>query len=79
MTFANPGYLFLLLLLIPVVGWYIWKLHSTRATVRLSSTYSLMQQPKSWRVWLIHIPFVLRVAIIALLSLALARPQLSNR
>lgn len=79
MTFANPGYLFLLLLLIPVVGWYIWKLRNARASVQLSSTDSLVQQPKSWRVWLIHVPFVLHVAVIALLSLALARPQLSNR
>ena len=79
MTFASPGYLFLLLLLIPIVGWYIWKLHNTNAAVQLSSTASLRQQPKSLRVWLIHIPFVLRVVVIILLSLALARPQLSNR
>ena len=79
MSFANPGYLFLLLLLVPVVGWYIWKLRHARATVQLSSTSSLARQPKSLRVWLIHVPFVLRVACIALLSLALARPQLSNR
>ena len=79
MTFASPGYLFLLLLLIPIVGWYVWKLHNTNAAVQLSSTASLRQQPKSLRVWLIHIPFVLRVVVIILLSLALARPQLSNR
>ena len=79
MTFANPGYLFLLLLLIPVVGWYIWKLRTARASVQLSSTASLQQQPKSLRVWLIHVPFVLRVLLVILLSLALARPQLSNR
>ena len=79
MTFANPGYLFLLLLLVPVVGWYIWKLHNTRAAVQLSSTENLSHQPKSIRVWLIHVPFVLRVAAITLLALALARPQLSNR
>ena len=79
MTFANPGYLFLLLLLVPVVGWYIWKLRSTHAAVQLSSTESLQRQPKSLRVWLIHVPFVLRIAVITLLSLALARPQLSNR
>ena len=79
MTFANPGYLFLLLLLIPVVGWYIWKLRHARASVQLSSTDSLQRQPKSVRVWLIHVPFALRVAVITLLSLALARPQLSNR
>ena len=79
MTFANPGYLFLLLLLIPVVGWYIWKLRTARASVQLSSTESLSRQPKSVRVWMIHVPFVLRVAAITLLALALARPQLSNR
>ena len=26
MVFANPTYLYLLLLLIPMIGWYIWKL-----------------------------------------------------
>lgn len=79
MSFANPGYLFLLLLLIPVLGWYIWKLRTTQASVQLSSIGSLQRQPKSLRVWLIHVPFVLRVVAITLLSLALARPQLSNR
>ena len=79
MTFANSGYLFLLLLLIPVVGWYVWKLRNSHAAVQLSSTDELSCQPKSLRVWMIHVPFVLRVAVIILLSLALARPQLSNR
>jgi Ca-activated chloride channel family protein len=32
-----------------------------------------------WRVWLIHVPFVLRTALVVLLSTALARPQMSNR
>ena len=32
-----------------------------------------------WRVWLIHVPFVLRTALVILLSIALARPQMSNR
>ncbi len=79
MTFANSGYLFLFLLLIPVVGWYVWKLRNSHAAVQLSSTDELSCQPKSLRVWMIHVPFVLRVAVIILLSLALARPQLSNR
>lgn len=79
MSFANPSYLFLLLLLIPVVGYYIWKLRHAHASVQLSSTMPFMQQTKSWRTYLIHAPFILRVATIILLSLALARPQLSNR
>lgn len=79
MSFANPGYLFLLLLLIPVVGWYIWKLRTSRAAVQLSSTAHLIRHSKSLRVWLIHIPSVLHITTIILISLALARPQLSNR
>ncbi len=71
MTFHSPAYLFLLLLLIPVIGWYIWRLRS--------DTSELARQPKSLRVWLIHVPFVLRVLTVTLLSIALARPQLSNR
>ena len=79
MSFANPKYLLLLLLLIPIVGWYIWKLRTAHASVQLSSTNQLSHHTKGVRVWLIHVPFVLRVAVVVCLSLALARPQLSNR
>ena len=79
MTFANPGYLFLLLLLIPIVGWYIYRLHDQDASIRYSSTSFFERQPKSWRIYLLHIPFALRVLAVTLLTLALARPQLTNR
>lgn len=79
MTFHSPGYLFLLLLLIPVIGWYIWRLRQDRATIQFSDTSTLAREKKTLRVRLIHVPFVLRVLAIAFLSIALARPQLSNR
>lgn len=79
MTFANPGYLFLLLLLIPVIGWYIYELRKADASVQIGDTRILQEQPTSLRVRLLHLPFILRVAAITLLSLALARPQLTNR
>lgn len=79
MSFHSPAYLFLLFFLIPVIGWYIWRLRDMQATLQVSDTRMLERQPKSLRVWLIHVPFVLRVVCIILLSLALARPQLSNR
>lgn len=79
MTFANPGYLFLLLLLIPIIGWYIYELRKADASVQIGDTRVLQKQPKSLRVRLLHLPFILRVAAITLLSLALARPQLTNR
>jgi Ca-activated chloride channel family protein len=79
MTFASPAYLLLLLLLIPVIGWYIWRLHNQDASLQISSVSTLRQQPKTTRIYLLHVPFVLRVAAITLLAFALARPQLSNR
>ena len=79
MTFASPAYLFLLLLLIPVIGWYIWRLRNQDASLQVSSVSTLHRQPKTTHIYLLHVPFVLRVAAITLLSVALARPQLSNR
>lgn len=79
MSFASPGYLFLLLFLTPVVGWYIYELHKADASVQMSSATTLKRSARSWRVYLLHVPFVLRVAAITLLSIALARPQLTNR
>ena len=71
--------MFLLLFLIPVVGWYIYELHKADASVQMSSATTLKRSARSWRVYLLHVPFVLRVAAITLLSIALARPQLTNR
>ena len=79
MSFANPGYLFLLLLLIPIIGWYIYELHKADASLQISNTATLKRQPKSLRIYMMHIPFVLRTAVVILLTLALARPQLTNR
>lgn len=79
MSFHNPHYLFLLILIAPVVYWYWKQLHKTDADLTMSSSKVFAKQPKSWRVWLIHVPFALRLATIILLSIALARPQLNNR
>ena len=78
MVFQSPGYLFLLLLLIPVIGWYIWEMRKSDASMQVSSTGTLQRQPKTLRLYLLHIPFVLRCAAVILLSIALARPQLTN-
>ena len=78
MTFIHPYYLLLLLLLIPVIGWYIYALHRSEASLQLSSTSAFRRLARSPRTYLIHIPFVLRVIAIVCLSAALARPQLTN-
>ncbi len=77
MTFANPGYLFFLLLLIPMAAWYIYRLHQHEATLQVSSTDAFIGD--GWHNYLIHVPFVLRLLAVTFLSIALARPQLTNR
>lgn len=79
MVFANPTYLYLLLLLIPLIGWYVYKLSKNQASLQVSST-EVFDAPgvSTWKVWLRHVPFVLRMAAIALLIVILARPQSTN-
>lgn len=79
MVFANPTYLYLLLLLVPLIGWYIYKLHKSQASLQVSSS-EVFQLPgtSSWKVYMRHLPFVLRMLAIALLIVVLARPQSTN-
>ena len=77
MSFANPGYLFLLLLLVPMAAWYIYRLRQHEASLQVSSTRAMTGD--SWRTYLLHVPFALRLIAVALISVALARPQLTNR
>ena len=78
MTFHNPEYLFLLLLLIPVIFWYVWELHKSDASLQISSHQNLLKFPKSKKLKFLHLPFVLRTLAIAALIIAIARPQASN-
>ena len=76
MVFANPTYLYLLLLLIPMIGWYIYKLSKSQASLQVSSSEAFdLPAAKSWKIHLRHLPFVLRMIAIALLIVVLARPQ----
>jgi Ca-activated chloride channel family protein len=78
MTFANPYYLFLLLLLIPMIFWYVRKLHKSQASLQISSSQAFQDIPVSYKTRLRHLPAVCRILIIALLIVILARPQSSN-
>lgn len=79
MVFANPTYLYLLLLLIPMIGWYVYKLSKSQASLQISSSEAFeLPEAKSWKVYLRHVPFVMRVVAIALLIVVLARPQSTN-
>ena len=78
MTFHNPEYLFLLLLLVPVVFWYIWEMQKSDASLQISSHRSLLQFPPSRKIKFRHSLFVFRTLAMASIIIALARPQASN-
>ena len=78
-TFANPGLLYFLFLLVPLLGWYIWKERSAFAEIRFSSIRAFEEQGAGIRPILRYLIFALRMVVIALVILVLARPQSTNR
>lgn len=77
MTFHNPEYLFLLLALIPMIGWYVWEVRKSDASIQISSIKKMKDMPKTMRLRMRHLPFILRLLSIGMLVLAIARPQSS--
>jgi Ca-activated chloride channel homolog len=76
--FAYPKVLFFLLLLLPLLAWYILKHRKTVPTVQMSNIQSVKGLPLSYKHLLGHILFGLKLFAIALLIIVLARPQSSN-
>ncbi len=75
--FANPGFLYLLII-IPLMGiWYWYKLRTSHPALQVSSRESFPGKGKSIKQYLYHILFVFRILAVALLILTLARPQSS--
>ncbi len=79
MIFANPHYLYLLLLLIPLIIWYIFRMRKKQASLQVSAMEAF-DTPKATtlKVYMRHIPFVLRMIAVALVIVILARPQSTN-
>ncbi len=78
-TFANPGFLWLLGLVPVIVAYYIIRQHKTNSSLTMPDLDAFGNAGKSFRNWLRHVLFVLRVFVIGLLIVAAARPQKSDR
>ncbi|BEG98626.1 vWA domain-containing protein [Bacteroides sedimenti] len=78
MIFANIKFLFLLILLVPYIVWYILKQRKNEAALQVSDTRVFAHTPKSYKIYLLHAPFVLRLIAFVMLILILARPQTTN-
>ena len=78
MQFAHPNFLWTLLVLIPMAVWYVLKQRRLHATLALSTTSPFAGLPRSWKQYLRHFLFVLRLATLACLIIVMARPQIRD-
>lgn len=76
-TFGQPQFFYLLILLPVIIGWKIIKGRSQQAAINVSSVSGL-QDISSWKNVLHQTPFVLRLLALTCIILALARPQTRN-
>ena len=77
-SFKNPEFFYLLLLLLPMIAWYIWQQKRLGASIQFSSDMGFARIPKSWKYYFRHSVFVLQILSLSMLIVALARPQSSN-
>lgn len=75
MNFAHPHILWLLLILVPLTVWYVFRQRGGNATMSLSTTAPFAKLPRSWKQYVRHLLFLLRMASLACLIVVLARPQ----
>ncbi len=79
MTYANPEYFWLYLALIPLIAWYVWKQRTMNATMQISSLSGFDGVKQSYKYYLRHLPFALRMLALALIIFVLIRPQSSSK
>ena len=77
--FANPHFFWLFLLLIPYIGWQIWKRKKLQTALTVTTIVPFEQAPKTWRQRLRYLPMILRILVFVFVILALARPQSTFR
>ena len=79
MTFESPNILWLMLLLVPMVGYYLWRERAGGASLKMSNVGALTTAPRTVRYYMRHLPLVLRCAVVAMIVVALARPQTTEQ
>lgn len=78
MKFANPYYLWLFLVYIPLIAWYVAKNRINTPSIEISSTAPFAKMRTSWLVYLKHVMFAVRLAAIGCLIVILCRPQTTD-
>lgn len=77
--FANPEFFYLLFIIAPILAWYIWKAKEQDAHIQFSSLRAFKNVKTSYKVYLKHALFGLRLIVLALIIVILARPQSTDK
>jgi len=77
-TYKNPEFFYLLLLIIPMAVWYVFRHKRNTASIQVSSTAAIFKAPKTLKHYLRHLVFVFLALAIAFFVVVLARPQSSS-
>ena len=78
LTFKNPELLYLLLLLVPMAAWYIFRNRKNTASIQVSTVASVLKAPRTIKHYIRHLVFILQLAAIAMAVIVIARPQSSS-
>mgnify|MGYP000917374171 CR=1 FL=1 len=76
--FANPEYFYILLVIPVMIAWYWFKNNRSKAEIKISTSLPFAAVKRSYKQYLYHLLFLLRILAIALLAVALARPQTTS-
>ncbi len=78
-VFANPGFFYLFIIVVLMIAWYLLRGRKATATMSVSGLEGFNDKSSGWRVHLRHSLFALRIIVLSLVIVALARPQSTNR
>jgi len=78
-VFANPNYFWLLVILPVMIAWYILNQKKANASIQVSNIKGFEISGKTYKFYLRHILFAIRIIIYALLIIVFVRPQSTNK
>lgn len=77
--FEDPAFLYALMLIPVMVGWYVRRHRRVMTDIRYSTLLPFAGSKPTVKERLRHVPFILRMAVIALLIVGFARPQTASQ
>ena len=79
MTFSDPSFLYLLLIVPASIAFYVLKQHKASASLRMPGLKPLEKTGTTIRNYLQHFLFAIRMTAVLLLIIVLARPQFTDK